>query len=166
MKRSFYDMLGVAQDADLPHIDRAYGLAMAKLNAANMRGVAAAVNEAQLIRAGYEILSDAKKRAMYNAKLMADQTGVKLMFFPEGPLERRKLGLETAVLMVLITALGGIIYYQMTSKMNEVRIEHVQAVARTKDKQDKAIQVDAMIVGAEDARALPKEKSPNAAERR
>ena len=78
-------------------------------------------NEAQLIRDGYLILSDAKKRALYNAKLMADQTGVKLMFFPEGPLQRHKLGVHAAVLFGLVLVLSGILYHQMTNKMQEVR---------------------------------------------
>src|SRR3982751_6052696 len=121
MKRSFYEMLGVPQDADLPHIDKAYAVAMAKFSAANTRGVSDAVNEAQLIRDGYAILSDPKKRALYNAKLMADQTGVKLMFFPEGPMQRRKLGVQIAVLLGLVLVLSGIVYQQMSKQMQEVR---------------------------------------------
>jgi len=164
MKRSFYDILGVPQDADPAHIDKAYAVSMAKFSAANTRGVSDAGNEAQLIRDGYAILSDAKKRALYNAKLMADQTGVKLMFFPEGPLQRRKLGVHAAVLFGLVLVLSGIVYHQMTNKMQEVRIEHVQAVARTKDKQDQSIQVDRINTDAQTAAVIANEEPAKGAE--
>lgn len=49
MERSFYEMLGVARDADQAQIDAAYALAMERLNAGGVRGNAPAVNEAQLM---------------------------------------------------------------------------------------------------------------------
>lgn len=139
MKRSFYEMLEIGHDADQSQIDAAYELATAKLNAINLRGVAAAVTDAQLIRDGYQILSNPEKRARYDAKLHADEVGVKLMFFPEDTTARRKLGMETVVFAGLAAVLGTIVYQKMAIKMDEVRVEHVQAVARQKDDQPKAI---------------------------
>ena len=143
MKRSFYEMLGITHDADLSQIDAAYGLVTARLNATtNLRGVAEAVAEARLIRDGYQILSNPEKRARYDAKLRADETGVKLMFMPEDSSARRKLGVQTVVLAGLAATLGAILYHQLSVKMDEVRVEHVQAVARHKDEQPKAVVID------------------------
>ena len=139
MKRSFYEMLEVRHDADQSQIDAAYALATAKLNTTNVRGVAAAVTEAQLIQDGYQILSNPEKRALYDAKLHADEVGIKLMFFPEDNSARRKLGMETVVFAGLAAVFGTIVYQKMAIKMDEVRVEHVQAVARQKDDQPKAV---------------------------
>ena len=45
MKRSFYEVLGVARDADQSQIDTAYAAAGAKLMATSVRGIAAATAE-------------------------------------------------------------------------------------------------------------------------
>ena len=142
MKRSFYEMLEVRHDADQSQIDAAYALATAKLNTTNVRGVAAAVTEAQLIQDGYQILSNPEKRALYDAKLHADEVGIKLMFFPEDNTARRKLCMETVVFAGLAAVFGTIVYQKMAIKMDEVRVEHVQAVARQKEEQPKAVVID------------------------
>jgi curved DNA-binding protein CbpA len=142
MKRSFYEMLGITHDADQSQIDAAYGVATAKLNASNLRGAAEAAVEVQLIRDGYQILSNPEKRARYDAKLRADEAGIKLMFFPNENFARRKLGLETAVFAGLAAVLGTIVYHKLAITMDEVRVEHVQAVARHKDEQPTAIVAD------------------------
>lgn len=80
MKRSFYDVLRVPHNADKSQIDTAYTLATAKLNASNRRGTGEAAMETQLIRDGYQILSDPAKRAKYDAKIAAAESGVQLMF--------------------------------------------------------------------------------------
>ena len=71
MKRSFYEMLGVARNSDQTQIDAACALAMERLNAEDARGIVATVYEAQLIRDGYQVLSDPAQRVRYNAKLAA-----------------------------------------------------------------------------------------------
>ena len=159
MKRTFYEMLGVPHDADKSQIDMAYALTTAKLNAADLRGNAETVLETQLIRDGYQILSDPARRARYDAKLAAAESGVQLMFFPEGGADRRKLGVQTMVFAALVTAFGWIVYTQMTSKMDEVRIEHAQAVTKEKEKRDKAIQADTLQMDAPGAKAsIPEQK--------
>lgn len=142
MKRTFYEMLGVPHDADQARIDTAYALITAKLNAANLRGVAGAVTEARLIRDGYQMLSDPAKRARYDAKLSAEESGVQLMFFPEDSGLRRKLGVETVVLLALVLVLTGVVYFQLSREMEVVRVEHIQAVTREKEKRDRPITVD------------------------
>jgi DnaJ-class molecular chaperone len=142
MKRSFYEMLEVRHDADQAQIDAAYELATAKLHDSTVRGVADAATDAQLIRDGYQILSNPAKRARYDAKLHADEAGIKLMFIPEDNSARRKLGVETLVFAGLATVFGTIVYQKMTVKMDEVRVEHVQAVARHKDDQPKTVVID------------------------
>ena len=137
MKRSFYDMFGVPRDATQEQIDAAYKHATAKLNATNVRGAAQATMEAQLITDGYQILSDPVQRAKYDAKLAASTSGVQLMFFPEGRAVQQKLGVEIMIFAALVTVLGGVIYYQLSHRMDAVRVEHVQAVIRHKEEQEK-----------------------------
>jgi DnaJ-class molecular chaperone len=132
MKRSFYEMLGVARDADQAQIDAAYALAMERLNAEDVRGIAAAVNEAQLIRDGYQILSDPAERARYDAKLAASDAGFKITLFPEDSVSRRKLGIQTVIFAVLSAIFGAVVYAKLTQKTDEVLVEHKQAVATQK----------------------------------
>ena len=63
MKRSFYEVLRVPHNADTSQIDTAYALATEKLKSSSLRGTGEAAIEAQLIRDGYQILSDPAKRA-------------------------------------------------------------------------------------------------------
>jgi len=42
----------------------------------------------------------------------------------------------------LSSILGTIVYRNLSTKMDEVRVEHVQAIARHKDEQPKAIVID------------------------
>jgi len=130
MKRSFYQILEVPRDADQAQLDAAYGAALAKASAAHARGVDDAKAEEQLIRDGYQLLSDGAKRARYDAKLMASETGVDLMFFPEEGSARKKLGVETIIFATLAAVLGGIIYYQLSHKVEEVRLDYVQSVVK------------------------------------
>ena len=148
MKRSLYEMLGIAHDADQAQIDIAYAQANARLNAGNLRGVTEAVMEAQLIRDGYRILSSPEQRARYDAKLVEAEPGGKLMFFPDDTYGRRRLGAGTVVLVALSSVLGTIVYRHLAVKMDEVRVEHVQAVARHKDEQPKGIVITPTAVNA------------------
>lgn len=142
MKRSFYEMLGVAHDADQTQIDIAYAQTSAKFNAANLRGVTAAVIEARLIQDGYRILSNPEQRARYDAKLLEGEIDGSRQFFPDDYNDRRRLGIGTVVLIALTTVLGAIVYKNLASKMDEVRVEHVQAIARHKEEQPKAVVID------------------------
>ncbi|MCX7136766.1 MAG: hypothetical protein NTW47_09075 [Proteobacteria bacterium] len=153
MKRSFYEMLGIGHDADQTQIDAAYAQATARLSAGNLRGVTEAVMETQLIRDGYRILSSPQQRARYDAKLLEAEPGAKLMIFPDDSYGRRRLGIGTVVLVALSAVLGTIVYSHLSLKMDEVRIEHVQAVARHKDEQPKGIVITPnSVVNAANAR--------------
>jgi len=142
MKRSFYEMLEIARDADQARIDIAYAHATARLSSVASRGAADAVIEAQLIRDGYQILSNPERRARYDAKLLDAESDVKITLFPDDSYGRRRLGIGTVVLVVLSSILGTIVYRNLSTKMDEVRVEHVQAIARHKDEQPKAIVID------------------------
>lgn len=148
MKRSFYEMLGIAHDADQAQIDVAYAQATTRLSAGNLRGVTEAVIETQLIRDGYRILSSPEQRARYDAKLLEAEPGAKLMLFPDDSYGRRRLGIGTVVLVALSVVLGAIVYRHLSIKMDEVRVEHVQAVARHKEEQPKGIVITPTVVNA------------------
>ncbi len=146
-------MLGIGHDADQAQIDAAYAQATARLSAGNLRGVTEAVMETQLIRDGYRILSSPQQRARYDAKLLEAEPGAKLMIFPDDSYGRRRLGIGTVVLVALSAVLGTIVYSHLSLKMDEVRIEHVQAVARHKDEQPKGIVITPnSVVNAANAR--------------
>lgn len=146
-------MLGIGHDADQAQIDAAYAQATARLSAGNLRGVTGAVMETQLIRDGYRILSSPQQRARYDAKLLEAEPGAKLMIFPDDSYGRRRLGIGTVVLVALSAVLGTIVYSHLSLKMDEVRIEHVQAVARHKDEQPKGIVITPnSVVNAANAR--------------
>ena len=97
MKRTFYEILGVPHDADQAVLDTAYAAAQAKVQEAIKLGTAEASMEAQLVKDGYQMLSDPAKRARYDAKLAADEKGVKLMFFTDDKNAQRKLGIQTFI---------------------------------------------------------------------
>ena len=158
MKRSFYEMLGVARDADKARIDAAYALAMERLNAEDVRGVGAAVNEAQLIRDGYQILSDPLERAKYNAKLAASDAGLKFTIFPEDSATRRKLGVETVIFAVLSAIFGAVVYAKLTQKTDEVAVENKQPVAKQRAEPSPPITTDATRPDREDAKAGAEEQ--------
>ena len=146
-------MLGIGHDADQAQIDAAYAQATARLSAGNLRGVTEAVMETQLIRDGYRILSSPEQRARYDAKLLEAEPSAKLMIFPDDSYGRRRLGIGTVVLVALSAVLGTIVYSHLSLKMDEVRIEHVQAVARHKDEQPKGIVITPnSVVNAANAR--------------
>ncbi|MDB5810020.1 MAG: hypothetical protein JWN94_2142 [Betaproteobacteria bacterium] len=132
-------MLDVARDADQARIDIAFRQATARLSSGASRGATEAMIEAGLLRDGYKILSNPEQRASYDAKLLAAEADVKIMLFPDEPYARRRLGVGTVVLIALSAVLGTVIYKNLSVKMDEVRVEHVQAVARKKDEQPKSI---------------------------
>jgi len=143
MKRSFYEMLGVPHDADQARIDAAYhDLSDKLLKTTNLRGTSESMTELTMIRDGYRILSDPKKRAVYDAKLMASESGVELIFFPEGGSATKKLGIETVVFAMLASILVYIIYQQLNRQVDEVRVTYSQAVIKKKEEQAKPVVLD------------------------
>jgi len=148
-------MLEIPRDASQAGIDIAYRQANSRLNSGTSRGATAAVIEAKLIKDGYQILSDPDRRAHYDAKLLADETEVKVTFFPDDSYGRRRLGIGTIALVVLSSILGTIIYKNLAVKMDEVRVEHVQAVAKRKEEQPKPIVIDTIYTQAPSAARTP-----------
>lgn len=142
MKRSFYEMLGIPRDAGQAGIDIAYRQATARLGSGTLRGVTEAAIEARLLQDGYQILSDPEQRARYDAKLLAAETEVKVTLFPDDSYGRRRLGIGTVVLVVLSSILGTIVYRNLSIKMDEVRVEHMQAIAKHKEEQPKPVVID------------------------
>jgi DnaJ-class molecular chaperone len=130
MKRTFYQMIGVSPAADQATIAAAFAQAMERLNGEIKRGGAGAATELQLVRDGYQILSDPDRRAKYDAKLAADEAGVEVTFFPDTPAAQRKLGMQSVVFALLATTFCGVVYWQMTRKMSEVRADYETVVAR------------------------------------
>jgi curved DNA-binding protein CbpA len=127
MKRSLYEMFGLPRDADQTQIDSAFEALNVRLKPGVMRGDSDAVNDSILLKDGYQILSDPGRRAHYDSTLDGAKSGI--AFLPEDTKMRSRLGLETMVLIVLATVLGGIVYHQLTKEMEVVRIEHQQAVS-------------------------------------
>lgn len=136
MKRSFYEILGVPHDADQATIDAAYGQATARVNEDIKRGGAEASMEAQLLRDGYQLLSDPAKRARYDAKLSAAEHGVQLMFFPDDKKSQRALGVQTFVFAIVASALVAVVFWQMNRKISEVRADYDTVVARKQSEKE------------------------------
>lgn len=143
MKRSFYEVLGVARDADQSQIDMQYAAAGAKLAAIEVRGTAAAIAESKLLHDGYLLLSNPGKRAEYDAKLEAEEAAEKLTFIAVAVPARRKLSVGAVVLLALTIGIGGTAYRHVSGKMEQVRVEHAQAVKRKIDEQAKVFVIDA-----------------------
>jgi DnaJ-class molecular chaperone len=130
MKRSFYDMIGVESNADQATIDTAYAQVMERLGESVKRGGNDAAMESQLVRDGYQILSDPAKRARYDAKLAAAASGVQLVFYPEDKGAQRKLGVQSVVFALLASTFCGVVYWQLTRKMNQVKVDYDSVVTR------------------------------------
>ena len=142
MKRSFYEMLEIPRDTSQAGIAVAYRQATARLSSGTSRGATKAIVEARLIHDGYQILSNPEQRARYDAKLLAAETEVKITLFPDDSYGRRRLGIGTLVLVVLSSILGTIIYRNLSIKMDEVRVEHVQAIVKHKDELSRPVVID------------------------
>lgn len=128
MKRSFYEMLEVPRKATREQIDIAYAIMTQKLGATtNVRGTADSLNQLNMIREGYSILSDPERRAMYDAKLYATEAGITLVFFPKDTKAVRKLGIDTVIFATLACVFTYVVYQKMTREANPVRLEQATA---------------------------------------
>ena len=151
-KRTFYQILGVKPHAEQEEIDAAYAAATARLNTASLPGVKEDVNEMYLVREGYQILSDPTQRAIYDAKL----AGLKLALYPKNKESLHKLGVLTVIFAVLTTIFGAIVYTKLTHKIEEVRIENVQAAKRLKEAQSRPAAAETPSPDTADAKAADK----------
>jgi hypothetical protein len=128
MKRSFYEMLEVSRKATREQIDEAYARMTKKLGAIeSARGNAESLSQLNIIREGYNILSDPEKRTMYDAKLYATEAGITLMFFPKDAKAVKKLGIDTVIFATLACIFTYVIYQKMTHEVSPVRVEPVKA---------------------------------------
>jgi DnaJ-class molecular chaperone len=143
VKRSFYEVLGVARDAEQAQIDTAYALAGERLAVITVRGTAAAIAESKLLGDGYALLSNPGKRAEYDAKLQADEAAEKLAVTAITGHVRRTLGMGTLLVAALAVVVGGIAYRHVSAKMEQVRAAHAQAVKQKMEEQAKVLVIDA-----------------------
>src|SRR3954469_22524278 len=115
MKRSFYEMLDVSRKATQEQIDIAFANLQERLGAdTSVRGTAATMTELNMIREGYNILSNPEKRAVYDAKLYATEAGIQLMFFPKDTKAVKKLGIDTMIFAALACVFTYVIYQKLT----------------------------------------------------
>jgi len=114
MKISFYEMLEIPRKATQNQIDNAFARMTEKLDATtNVRGTAEAMSQLNILREGYNILSNPEKRAMYDAKLYATDAGIQLMFFPKDEKAVKKLGIETVIFFALACVFTYVIYQKL-----------------------------------------------------
>ena len=143
MKRSFYEVLNVQPDADREQLDAAYARAARALDAGkHRRGTVESAIEWNLLQDGYQILSHPVRRARYDAKLAAEAANQGAVLLPQVAPTRRKLRLELVAIVAISVVFGGMIYAEVEQKVDEVRLEHQQAVARKKEEQTRPVAVD------------------------
>ena len=128
MKRSFYEMLAIPRKATQNQIDNAYASMTEKLGTdTNVRGTAEALSQLNMLREGYNLLSNPEKRALYDAKLYATEAGITLMFFPKDTKAVKKLGIDTVIFATLACVFTYVVYQKMTRDANPIRVEQAQA---------------------------------------
>lgn len=129
MKRSFYEMLGVRADADQAEIERAYSSIVARLaSITSLRGTP----ETQLIHEGYRILSDAARRAEYDAKVLSRSSSARRPFVADEERAHRNLNLLISGFALMLAIVAGIAWSHVNQRIHQVRLEHQQALAKQK----------------------------------
>ena len=128
MKRSFYEMLEIPRKATQNQIDNAYASITEKLGTdTNVRGTAEALSQLNMLREGYNLLSNPEKRALYDAKLYASDAGIQLMFFPKDKKAVKKLGVETVIFFALACVFTYVIYQKLVREPAPLALEQVKA---------------------------------------
>ncbi len=132
MKRSLYQMLGISPDATPEEIKAAYTRRLEGLITATQRGETDAVNEERILKDVREILLDPASRAAYDQRLRDPDstTRSQVLFMPKEDATRKKLGVQTIVLIVVVAVLSGVVYKHFARKMEEIDEAHKQAMAQ------------------------------------
>ena len=143
MKRSFYEMLEIPRKASQNQIDNAYASMTEKLGTdTNVRGTAEALSQLNMLREGYNLLSNPEKRALYDAKLYATEADITLMFFPKDTKAVEKLGIDTVIFATLACVFTYVVYQKMTREANPIRVEQAQAEKLIADAPKAALPVE------------------------
>jgi curved DNA-binding protein CbpA len=132
MKRSLYQMLGISPEATPEEIKTAYTRRLEGLITATQRGETDAINEERILKDVREILLDPASRAAYDQRLKDPDstTRSQVLFMPKDEATRKKLGVETIVLIVVVAVLSGVVYKHFARKMQEMDEAHKQAMAQ------------------------------------
>lgn len=138
MKRTLYEMIGVPPGAEPGELDVAFVRRLAELKPRIDRGDPDAINEQRMLHEGFEVLADPARRAHYDSGL-ADQFGApssrRADLLTDDSGFKRKSRNQTVVLVALLVVLGGVVYRQMSVRVESARQEHSQAVARVRAEQ-------------------------------
>jgi DnaJ-class molecular chaperone len=160
MKRSFYEVLNIQPDADREQLDAAYRRATRALEASkHRRGTVESAIEWNLLQDGYQILSHPARRARYDAKLAAARSNSSVIHLPEVAARTSKPRKELVLMAAFAVALSAAFYTQMVQKIDEVQIEHRQAVAKKKEEQGRTVSLDSvrsMSINANGSNGLPR----------
>lgn len=132
MKRTLYEMLGIPPDATSEQIQAAYVARLAALNAPSLQGDEDAVNETRMLREGYQILTDPARKHHYDSVLSNpnDMLRTQVLFMPEDGTQRKKLGLQTVVLVIAVAVLSAVVYRHFSKKLEEMDEAHKQAITQ------------------------------------
>ncbi len=142
-KVTFYQMLDIGRGANRAEIDAGYARATTRLTSnKQLRGTAEAATEMTILEEGYRILSNPARRAKYDTMLVEAETGVKLMLSADDASANRKLVVAVFVLLALVAGFAGALFMTMEQKIDDVQLEHMQAVERRLEQREKPIVID------------------------
>jgi DnaJ-class molecular chaperone len=131
-------MIGVPPGAEPGELDVAFVRRLAELKPRIDRGDPDAINEQRMLHEGFEVLADPARRAHYD-KSLAEQFGApaakRADLLTDDSGFKRKSRNQTVVLVALLVVLGGVVYKQMSARVESARQEHSQAVARVRAEQ-------------------------------
>jgi len=161
MKRSLYEMLGIPADANSEQIQVAYVARLAALNAPSLQGNEDAVMETRMLREGYQILTDPTRKHHYDSVLSNpnDTLRTQILFLPDDEAKRKKFGLQTVVLIVVVVALSALVYRHFSKKMEEMDRAYQQTLSEQRlDRVQKAQTVEPVVVVAAPAATAEEDK--------
>ena len=142
MKRSLYEMLGIPFEATSEQIQAAYVARLAALNTSSMQGNEDAVNETRMLREGYQILTDPARKYHYDSVLSNPGASARrqVLFMPNDETMRKKLGVQTVVLIVVVAVLSSVVYKHFARKIEEMDAAHKEAITHQRlDRVPKAV---------------------------